>query len=60
MISELLTLIGLAFFIKVFFKSAERMIGKGQEGVVSTNNLVIHSVLGLAFILVGRLLVVLL
>ncbi|MPW25373.1 hypothetical protein GC105_06190 [Alkalibaculum sp. M08DMB] len=66
MIVDLLTLIGLAFFIKIFFNSIvycrkkDKDVQK-QEPYNSDkhrNRLIIHSFLGVLFIVLGRLYVV--
>lgn len=58
MMYDLLILIGLAFFIKIFFDGAKSILSskdKLREGITK-KNFVIHGALGVLFIIAGRLL----
>lgn len=53
--SDLFILIGLAFFIKVFFDGAKRMrIGKDGD-IIKTKSFLIHGGLGIVFILGAKI-----
>lgn len=60
MISDLFILIGLAFFIKVFFDGAKKLVIGADGDVLKTKTFMIHGVLGIAFMIAARLLTVLL
>ena len=57
MISDLFVLIGLAFFIKIFFDGAKKLV---IGDVVKSKTYLIHGVLGVAFMIVARLITILL
>ena len=60
MISDLFVLIGLAFFIKIFFDGGKKLV-IGEDGdVVKSKTYLIHGVLGVAFMIVARLITILL
>ncbi|MGM0214357.1 hypothetical protein [Enterococcus sp. AZ109] len=56
MLSELCTLIGFAFFIKIFFDGAKKIIVGSNGDIVKNKTYAIHAGLGFAFIIVSRLL----
>lgn len=59
MISDLFILIGLAFFIKLFFDGAKKII-IGEDGdVIKTRNFMIHGGLGIVFVLGAKLITLL-
>jgi hypothetical protein len=60
MISELLVLIGLAFFIKLFFDGAKKMVIGTNGDVVKSKKYWINGGLGVAFLIVARLITILL
>jgi hypothetical protein len=60
MISELLVLIGLAFFIKLFFDGAKKLVSGTNGDVVKSKTYWIHGGLGVAFLIVARLITILL
>ncbi|MGM0165099.1 hypothetical protein IGI39_000040 [Enterococcus sp. AZ135] len=60
MISDLFILIGLAFFIKIFFDGAKKLVVGTNGDVVKSRTYWIHGVLGVAFMIVARLITVLL
>ncbi|MDT2760536.1 hypothetical protein [Enterococcus xiangfangensis] len=60
MISNLFILIGLAFFIKIFFDGAKRLVIGANGDVVKSRTYWIHGLLGVAFMIVARLITVLL
>lgn len=60
MISDLFILIGLAFFIKIFFDGAKKLVIGANRDVVKSKTYWIHGVLGVAFMIVARLITVLL
>ena len=53
--NNLLALIGMAFFIKLFFDGAKQIVSKEE---VPKRNFIIHMALGCAFIAAARLYVV--
>lgn len=60
MISELFILIGLAFFIKVFFDGAKKLFIGNNGDVVRNRTFMIHGALGVAFLIIARVLTVVL
>ena len=60
MLSELFTLIGFAFFIKIFFDGAKKIIVGSNGDIVKNKTYIIHGLLGFAFIIVSRLLLLVL
>lgn len=60
MLGDLLTLIGMALFIKVFFDGAKKVARLTNGDQVTSRHLAIHSILGIAFIVAGRLIITLL
>lgn len=60
MISNLFILIGLAFFIKIFFDGAKRLVIGANGDVVKSRTYWIHGLLGVAFMIIARLITVLL
>ena len=60
MISDLFVLIGLAFFIKIFFDGAKKLVIGANGDVVKSKAYLIHGVLGVAFMIVARLITILL
>ena len=60
MISELFVLIGLAFFIKIFFDGAKKLVVGANGDVVKSKTYWIHGGLGITFLIVARLITVLL
>ena len=60
MISELFILIGLAFFIKIFFDGAKKLVIGANGDVVKSKTYLIHGVLGVTFLIVARLITILL
>lgn len=57
MLGDLITLIGMALFIKFFFEGARQISKKNQERNLSTRTLVMHGVCGVAFVVIGRLII---
>lgn len=60
MISDLFVLIGLAFFIKIFFDGAKKLVIGANGDVVKRKTYLIHGALGVAFMIVARLITILL
>jgi hypothetical protein len=56
----LFVLIGLAFFIKIFFDGAKKLVIGANGDVVKSKTYLIHGVLGVAFMIVARLITILL
>lgn len=59
MLSGLFTLIGVGFFIKLIFMSAERIKYKEQNNDIYNKNkfIAVHIILGLLFIIIGRFII---
>lgn len=55
MLSHLLTLIGLAFFIKIFFDGAKNLIIGKDGDLVKNKTFYIHAALAIIFIVVARI-----
>lgn len=55
MLGDLLVLVGVGLFIKVFFISSENIHqNKEADAKQSKKRIILHIVLGLAFVLLGR------
>lgn len=57
MLGDMILLLGLALFIKVFFDGVKVVVGTGDGTTVSSRKFMIHSLLGITFIIVSRLIV---
>ena len=60
MISDLFVLIGLAFFIKIFFDGAKRLVIGANGDIVKSKTYWFYGGLGIAFLIVARLITLLL
>ena len=59
MISDLFVLIGLAFFIKIFFDGAKRLVIGANGDIVKSKTYWIHVCFGIAFLIESRLITLL-
>ena len=60
LVTRQLNSFGLAFFIKIFFDGAKKLVIGANGDVVKSKTYLIHGVLGVAFMIVARLITILL